>query len=222
MSDFPPEGGRAHLFLVFVVLFLISSCVKVGPNYARPETKVEPTWQEADDRRVQGAPTDCRSWWRCFNDPTLDRLVGLAYQENLPLKVAGVRVLEAWAQLGVATGQLYPQTQQLTGSVLREHESAGTPILGTGVASPRFGGLLYWQSQLGITASWEIDFWGKFRRAIESADASVQASIADYDNTLVSLSANVANFYIAIRTLEKRLAIANENVKTQKESLQIA
>ncbi len=106
--------------------------------------------------------------------------------------------------------------------MLRYHESAGTPILGTGLSAPRFGGLLYWESQLGITASWEIDFWGKFRRAIESSDESVQASVANYDSTLVTLTANVANFYINIRTLERRLTIAHQNVKTQRESLEIA
>ena len=72
------------------------------------------------------------------------------------------------------------------------------------------------------TASWELDFWGKFRRAIQSADASLQATIADYDNVLVSLTADVASNYILMRTLEKRLAIANENVRIQTESLQIA
>jgi NodT family efflux transporter outer membrane factor (OMF) lipoprotein len=222
MSGFLHQGGLARLGLVLVFLFISDSCVKVGPNYVRPETKVAPAWQEAADKRVNSSPADYRTWWRAFNDPTLDGLITEAYQENLTLRVAGVRVLEAWAQLGVATGQLYPQIQQLTGSVLRERESAGTPIFGTSLTAPRFGGRNYWQSQLGITASWEIDFWGKFRRAIESADASVQASVANYDSTLVSLTANVANFYIAIRTLEKRLTIARQNVETQKESLTIA
>ena len=78
------------------------------------------------------------------------------------------------------------------------------------------------ESQVGLTANWEIDFWGKFRRAIESADASLLASIANYDSTLVSLTGNVANFYITIRTLERRLNIARQNVETQRESLQIA
>ncbi len=222
MSGFPHQGGLARLGFVLVLLFLVSTCGKVGPNYVRPKTEVEPAWQEAGDKRVDTSPAEYRAWWQAFKDPALDRLITEAYQENLPLRVAGVRVLESWAQLGVATGQLYPQTQQLTGSVLRRRESAGTPIPGTAVAAPRFGGLLFWESQLGLTASWEIDFWGKFRRGIESADATVQASVADYDNTLVSLTANVANFYIAIRTLEKRLAIAQQNVETQKESLQIA
>jgi NodT family efflux transporter outer membrane factor (OMF) lipoprotein len=222
MSGFPHPGGLARLCLALVFLLFLGSCVKVGPNYTRPETKVAPAWQETGDQRVSIALADYRDWWRAFNDPALDRLMALAYQENLPLRVAGVRVLEAWAQLGVATGQLYPQTQQLTGSVLRERESAGIPISGTSVTAPRFVGLNYWQSQLGLTASWEIDFWGKFRRAIESADESLQASVANYDSTLVSLTANVASFYIAIRTLERRLAIARQNVETQKESLQIA
>jgi NodT family efflux transporter outer membrane factor (OMF) lipoprotein len=217
-----PNLGVVRLWFICVFLFLFSGCMKVGPNYQRPDTKLEPAWQEAGDKQVSSSPADYRTWWRAFNDPALDRLIMEAYRENLNLRVAGVRVLEAWAQLGVATGQLYPQAQQLTGSAVRVHESAGVPISGTSLTAPRFKGLLYWQSQLGVTASWEIDFWGKFRRAIESADASVQASVANYDSTLVTLTANVANFYITIRTLEKRLDIARENVKTQRQSLEIA
>jgi len=82
--------------------------------------------------------------------------------------------------------------------------------------------LSYFQSEIGGTASWELDFWGKFRRAIESADATLFSSVADYDNTLVTLTADVANAYINIRTLEKRLLIAHQNVATQTESLRIA
>ena len=80
----------------------------------------------------------------------------------------------------------------------------------------------FWVSQIGLTASWEIDFWGKFRRAVESADASLMAAVADYDNALVSLTGDVANSYILLRTLEKRLNIARQNVAVQKKSLQIA
>jgi NodT family efflux transporter outer membrane factor (OMF) lipoprotein len=152
----------------------------------------------------------------------LDRLVETAYQENLDLRQAGVRILEARAQLGIAAGQLYPQTQQLTGSGQRIRESAGVPISGTSVSAQNFKGIYYWQVQLGLTGSWEIDFWGKYRRSIQSADASMQASIADYDNALVSLLANVANNYTALRTIERRLDIAHKNLETQKESLNIA
>ena len=95
-------------------------------------------------------------------------------------------------------------------------------VSGSPQSSSSFGGLSLRSAQVGLTASWELDFWGKFRRAIQSADASLQATIADYDNVLVSLTADVATNYILMRTLEKRLAIANENVRIQTESLQIA
>jgi NodT family efflux transporter outer membrane factor (OMF) lipoprotein len=75
---------------------------------------------------------------------------------------------------------------------------------------------------VGLNAGWELDFWGKFRRTIESADANWLATVADYDNALVSLTADVANSYITIRTLEQRVLIAHENAETQKESLKIA
>ena len=88
---------------------------------------------------------------------------------------------------------------------------------------PRVNNLFdYWQDQISVSASWEIDFWGKFRRAIESADANLLATVADYDSALVSLTADVTNTYITIRTLAKRLGIARQNVETQKESLKIA
>ena len=188
-------GSQSQTFGTFFDLaLLVAGCTKVGPDYVRPETAVSQTWLEAGDKRVKTEPAEYRDWWKAFNDPTLDRLIDSAYRENLTLRIAGVRVLAARAQLGIATGQLYPQTQQATGSVLKERESAGTPIAGTGVSSPRFGGLSLWESQVGLTASWEIDFWGKFRRAIESADASLLASIANYDSTLVSLTGERGEF----------------------------
>ena len=204
---------------MILVVGLVSGCTKVGPDYKRPPVEVNQNWLETKDPRLQGSYQDYRTWWKAFNDPTLDRLIETAYRENLNLRVAGVRVLAARAQLGIATGQLYPQTQQATGSYQKERDSAGTPIIG---ALSSFGGLSLAESQIGLTASWEIDFWGKFRRAIESADADLMASIANYDSTLVSLTASVTNFYIIIRTLERRLNIAHRNVEIQRESLEIA
>jgi NodT family efflux transporter outer membrane factor (OMF) lipoprotein len=208
------------IFLTFLFLAALPGCTKVGPDYVRPETNIAPDWLEAGDSRIKNEPADYRNWWRVFKDPALDRLIDTAYQENLDVRRAGVRVLEARAQLGAAAGELYPQTQQAAGSVDRVRQSAGTPLAGLS-SGPKFGGVNYWQSQLGLNAGWELDFWGKFRRAVEAADASFQASIADYDNTLVSLTANVATLYTSIRTLERLLAIARENVEIQKESLTI-
>jgi NodT family efflux transporter outer membrane factor (OMF) lipoprotein len=200
-----------------VVLLLASGCVKVGPDFVKPEATVMPDWLEAGGyKQVTTKGEDYRDWWRAFNDPVLDKLIQTAYQQNLPLRIAGVRVLGARAQLGVAVGELYPQTQKAVGSVEKNRLSLTSPIGGSGSPSN------FWLSQIGLTASWEIDFWGKFRRAIESADASLLAAVADYDNTLVSLTADMATSYILLRTLEKRLNIARQNVNVQKQSLRIA
>ena len=137
-------------------------------------------------------------------------------------------MLEARAQLGIAVGGLYPQTQQAFGSLQYNRTSEQcSPSCRSARRQGRCEHLL--QSpfvilaiQIGLNASWELDFWGKFRRAIESANASWLATVADYDNALVSLTADVANSYILIRTLEKRLDIARQNVETQRESLKIA
>ena len=200
-----------------VFLLLVCGCIKVGPDFTKPEATVKPNWMETGSyKQISTKAEDYRDWWRSFNDPVLDKLIQTAYHQNLTLRVAGVRVLAARAQLGVAVGSLYPQSQQGTGAVTKTRISRTTPYASPG--SP--AGL--WESQLGITASWEIDFWGKFRRAVESADASLMAAIADYDNALVSLTADVATNYINLRTLEKRLAIARQNVEVQKKGVQIA
>ena len=160
-------------------------------------------------------PSEYKDWWRAFNDPILDSLIERAYRDNLSLRIAGVRVLEARAQLGIAIGGWYPQIQQAFGSLEKNRLSARSPI-----ASPN-AQLSYSQSEIGFQASWELDFWGKFRRAIESADASLLATVADYDTALVTLTGDVASSYILIRTLEKRLDIARQNVETQNENLKI-
>jgi NodT family efflux transporter outer membrane factor (OMF) lipoprotein len=97
-----------------------------------------------------------------------------------------------------------------------EHISAHAPNV---LSSTQLG---FSQDIIQLSGSWELDFWGKFRRAIESANASLLATRADYDNVLVSLTGDVANSYLLIRTLQKRIDIAHQNVEIQRESLKIA
>jgi NodT family efflux transporter outer membrane factor (OMF) lipoprotein len=208
------DGGPCPL--VLVIILLLCGCA-VGPNFARPPVRVSETWLDAGDERVKTEAANYRNWWQAFNDPVLDRLIDQAYRENLSLKIAGVRVLEARAQLGVAIGGFFPQTQKAFGSLQYNRISERAPQ-----AAANSSNLSYRQSEIGLLAIWEIDFWGKFRRAVESADAILLATVADYDNALVSLTADVANSYILIRTIEKRLDIARQNVETQRESLKIA
>src|SRR6476619_303623 len=88
---------------------------KVGPNYARPPAPVAADWIDADDRRVRKESDDLSKWWTVFNDPVLNSLICNAYRQNLSLRVAGMRVLEARAQLAIDVGNLLPQTQTSTG-----------------------------------------------------------------------------------------------------------
>ena len=190
----------------------------VGPNYQRPKVAVSESWLEAGDGRVSTGSATYRNWWTVFGDPALDRLVERAYRENLSLRQAGVRVLQARAQLGIVVGDIFPQTQQAVGAVqyFRTSDRATT--------SAFFGGggaLKYWQSELGVQASWELDFWGRIRRGIESAEASLLSTLADYDSTLVTLTADVASNYITVRTAEERIRIARENSEAQEQILNI-
>jgi NodT family efflux transporter outer membrane factor (OMF) lipoprotein len=204
------------LSLTLLLTLLLFGCTKLGPNYVRPPTSIMRTWTEAGDTRTTQGEAEWRAWWRVFDDPVLDGLIETAYQQNLTLRVAGVRVLEARAQLALAKGQLFPQTQQAIGSLQYNRLSEHSPLAVPGAP------LSYTQDEIGVTASWEIDFWGKFRRAIESAGASLKATLADYDNAIVSLTADVASDYIQIRTLDSRIQIARQNVETQAESLFLA
>jgi NodT family efflux transporter outer membrane factor (OMF) lipoprotein len=144
-------------------------------------------------------------------------LIELAYNQNLTLVDAGTRVLEARAQLGVAIGEFYPQLQQGNGSVtyIRPSHSDTTQFPVNVVRN-------FWRDSLGLTVNWELDFWGKFRRAIESADAAYLASVANYDYVLVTLLGNVATTYIGIRTLQTQIQISEENIVKQKKALAIA
>jgi NodT family efflux transporter outer membrane factor (OMF) lipoprotein len=125
-------------------------------------------------------------------------------------------VLQAQAQLGIATGSKYPQVQQLSGSAnevkISDNGADNTPLL-----KDNFG--LY---NLGFGLSWEVDFWGRFRRLIESSAAQLQAEVANYDAVMVSLTAEVARSYILMRALEMRIDLAEKNVLAQDRALQIA
>jgi NodT family efflux transporter outer membrane factor (OMF) lipoprotein len=200
---------------MLLVMVLLSGCTMVGPDYIKPEAPEPETWLESTDPKIQSKETDFSDWWTVFNDPILNDLIQAAYQQNLPLQIAGLRIYEARAQLGIAFGFQYPQTQQALGSGQANQISKNAPNV---AAADRYFTTL----DVGLDAAWELDVWGKFRRAVQTGVASLEASIADYDDILVSLTANVANTYIILRTSEERLAVARENVKVQKRSLEIA
>jgi len=193
------------------IVTTLTSCTNVGPDFVDLEADSPAQWSEPVQQGLQTTPNVLVQWWRVFNDPVLNELVELARKNNNSLEIAGLRVLEAQAQLGIATGLQYPQTQAATGAATRV-----SPAENTGATSD------IWQYGLGASISWEIDFWGRFRRGVESADATYLASIAAYDQALVLLTAAVADSYALIRITEEQLRIGHENLKIQNRSYDIA
>ena len=198
------------------LLLCLSACTTLGPDFETPVADIEAQWLERDSQTMQTSAAVNSEWWKLFNDPVLDTLVQQAYQQNLSLQIAGLRILEARAQLGIAIGNQYPQLQEAAGSLSRVNLSENSPNFSSAADED------YWTANAGFNASWEMDFWGKFRRGVESASANLGTQIASYDNALVLLTADVASVYIQIRTLEEQLAVARSNVETQEKGYQLA
>ena len=206
---------RRSVYGLIAVVFLTTGCTMVGPDFVKPQAPVAKQWMESGDPKIITGVSEYRQWWTVFHDPVLTDLVETAYRQNLPLQISGLRILQARAQLGVVVGNLYPQLQQGRGAATYSSISDNAPnSLGADDS--------YWQYNAGFDAAWELDIWGKYRRAVESGVANLETSIAGYDNILVTLTAEVARTYIVMRTFEERLEIARQNVKIQQHSLQIA
>lgn len=198
---------------LILACILLTACFMVGPDYKEPLKPVVTHWHE-DNKSVKETPFRNKLWWNVFRDPVLTSLIHQGYQNNLSLQSTGVRVLQARAQLAQSVGQLYPQQQALLGSY-NYNRIGGTAL--EGLLPPTFD-----TATLGFSANWEIDFWGKYRRAIQANDAAFLASLAAYDNALVTLTADVATTYIQIRTTEERIRITKANIKVQTIGLHIA
>lgn len=185
---------------------MVSGCM-LGPDYQQPDAPLESDWIEVDDPLVSSEPPADPKWWQsAFHDPVLDGLVDMALKENLTLRSAALRVLQSQQQLAIVIGNQYPQQQQATGLASRQRENGET----------------FNNYNLGFNLTWEVDFWGNFRRQVESASAELDASVADYDGAMVSLLSQVAQNYILIRTYQAQLVVAENNIKLQRESLRIA
>ena len=161
---------------------------KVGPNYCPPKAPVAEHWIDAADVRQPADTESLARWWTVFNDPTLDYLVACAYRQNLTLREAGFRVLQARAQLAIAQGNLFPQSQTASGSYNRTAVAVAPNVIG----ATRF----YDQWNYGFNLNWELDFWGRFRRAVAAADDNLDASVEGYDAALVTMLGDIAQNYV--------------------------
>jgi NodT family efflux transporter outer membrane factor (OMF) lipoprotein len=192
----------------------IGGCTVLGPDHAEPEVAWLEDWQPDLYGQLaesgEESATDLTSWWRIFDDPVLDGLIEQARRENPGLRIAGLRILESRAALGIARSALYPQVQQVEGalSYVNTRRSGG-------------GSDSFSTYDAGLNVGWELDFWGRFQRGVESADAAFFASITNQQDLQVLLTAQVADLYYAYRTTQLRIRIAEENATLQKRSLEI-
>lgn len=188
----------------------VANGFQVGPDYRKPTVPVAEDWIDADDQRVRSDPVEHAAWWTTFNDPVLSELVGAAYQQNLTLRVAGFRILEARALRAIAVGSVFPQLQQASA------DYSHNLIPGSGF-DRHFS---RWNGAFNLAC--ELDFWGRFRRAVEAADADLDASVENYGDVLVTLVADVATTYVDIRTLQRRLILVNRNLEGQRGTFELA
>jgi NodT family efflux transporter outer membrane factor (OMF) lipoprotein len=188
---------------------LLPGCM-VGPDYVPPDVELNEAWSQ--DGVAADTEVNLR-WWESFNDPALEEIVAEAFEQNLGLRAAGLRVIEARAVRGIAVGRFFPQTQAALGGVGYSQLSENAPLTGADTS--------FADASLGLEVAWELDFWGKFRRGIEAADAGLLASVADYDAVLVTLAADVATNYVLARSLQERIDIARRNVALQQQTLEL-
>ncbi len=216
---------------------LLAACT-AGPNFVRPTPQAPAHWSaQATAPSADPAPhssvteqsADLRAWWSAFDDPKLDSLIERALNSNLDLRAAVLRIDEARAQRSISAAAFWP-TLSLDASYTRERFSVTTPTgaLFNAVGSAHVPGGAnatvpnpYNQWQLSAGASWEIDLFGRVRRSVEAADATVQVSVEDQRAVLVSVLADVSQSYMELRGAQARLAIAKQNLTTIDELLDL-
>ncbi len=211
----PSVGGNRFPFSILpavVIGLILSGCATVGPNY----TKVEPDAPIKWHTELAGGlttevlqPETMARWWGTLNDPELESLVERAIKGNLDLKNARARVRDARASRGVSRADLFP-TLDASGSATRSRSSENS---GTGKESKLYSA--------GFDAGWELDVFGGTRRAIEAAQADLEATQEELHDVLVSLLAEVALNYVEARTYQARLAVTETNINSQEETYEL-
>ncbi len=220
--------GRCIPFGLILVGVLVCGCTsleeyihngfKVGPNYCQPPAPVAPHWIDINDKRVKSEEDDLSKWWIVFNDPLLDSLICKAYNQNLTLRVAGDRILEARAQRNIDVGNLLPQTQQANASYTRTGLSREIAQVSTNTLGKRW----FDQWEYGFNLNWELDFWGRYRRTVESDTALLEASVFNYQDVLVILLGDVATSYVNYRMFQQQIEYAKQNIKLLGQAVEIA
>ena len=186
---------------LFIIMFL-TGCTKLGPDFSgiKNAPKLPHSWQQENN-----VSQELSQWWKLFNDPVLEKLIKRAYEENLDLQTAGIRILQARAALGISESMIYPQVQTLSGNLATSYKRS-TSLNSAG---------------LNFDVGWEIDFWGKYARDIEASQARLYLSVASYRQILSTLIAEVARNYINYKTAQQRILYAQRNIAIQERVAQM-
>ena len=197
-------------FLISMILMLSTGCA-VGPNYKKPAVPVPPEYRglPADQMgKSDVASFGDQKWWDAFQDEALRDLIKTALKQNYDVRIAAARILEARAQLGITRADQLPSVAASASSVNeRISQSARIPSIETSA------------HQLSISAAWELDFWGRYRRATESARASLLAQEWAQKAVISSLVSDLASAYFQLRELDLELEISRQTLGSRKDSL---
>ncbi|MFZ6767825.1 efflux transporter outer membrane subunit [Undibacterium sp. Di26W] len=206
-------SGTKLVLTTLVASLVLAGCASVGPNYQRPALDT-PTSLGSIATQNKLAAADYISWWKSFQDPTLNSLLDEAAANNQDLVLAAGRIEEARAVAVGTNSNRYPSVDaNLSASRSRTSENAGKLGAGANPVSKDF--------QIGLTASYEVDFWGKLARADEAARARLLAQEANRGLVQSSLYANVAQTYFSLRAGDAQLALADSTLKTRQENLRL-
>jgi multidrug efflux system outer membrane protein len=213
--------GKWLLLVAAALLIVNLAGCAVGPNYKPPAMKVPAHWNDGDELAKQtasrGPKSDLPLWWVAFDDPVLNEIIAQALSSNLDEKIAIARIREERAYLASSRGGLLPSIG-LDGSYTRQRYSANTPFGEFPQLVPREENTY----EAGFDASWELDVFGAVRRGVEASEAELATSVENSRDVRVTLLAEVARNYVAVRALERRLQIARANLGDQNDSLKLA
>jgi outer membrane protein, multidrug efflux system len=201
---------RKYAFLALAALVL-SACT-VGPDYVKPTLDTPPAWRIEYEAAAGVADL---AWWEGFGDPVLNRLIQDALLENKDLKIAAARVEQYLGALETTRSQFFPQIGG-TASVSRQKDTETGPVpFSSGINST------YSTYQAYLSASWEIDIWGRIRRSSEASQAQLLASEEGRRAVVLTLATSVANGYLTLRALDRQLEIARDTEKAYAETLRL-
>ena len=211
----------ASKLLMVLLITSLTGCLKVGPDYVRPNVQVYKDWNTQLSSSLETGGTDTRTtlatWWTTFNDSKLSGLIERAAAGNLDLKKARARVREARARRGIAEAGLLP-TVSFSGSPTWNNTIGYSGTNDANILSAENSSNFY---SVNFDAAWELDIFGGVRRSVEAAEGDLQASEEDLRNVLVSLLSEVALNYVDVRVYQDRLTVADSNLRSQSETYQL-